>query len=452
MFFIIPIGFLKVFERIPWVNLSIIAICVLLQFGQSVAPGEWIGRLTLFSSGTVLPETLFEPDPDLEAFLADDDLDLGEWRDYGWTREPWALVTNIFLHGGWMHLIGNMVFLFVFGCGLNSDLGHLRYLAFYVAAGLFASILQLMTMEPGIGLLGASGAISAVTGMVVALYPRNEVRVFYLIFLLFFFRAGTFEVSALWIIAVWFGFDLWGALAAGDGGVAYIAHVAGSVFGFGLGVLMLKRGWVESDGHDIVTWYFKGQTRQLSHRARRERSFVRSRTKVGAPADAKARKPAPSNWATIPLSADAQASGQSRPPPDPKLVNAPVSQRIERFFAQNPRASVVAPIDRASVLNWYKDYRKLTTRKPLSLRALAGVARTAAAEKDVHSALDAYSRLVIQLKTKPDKRAAIALEAAKFLLRSGLPQQADQYLAIARAGPLTPDQARLLETLETHDG
>lgn len=448
MFFLIPIGFLKVFDRIPWVNFAIIAICILLQFAQSLAPGPWIGRLTLFASGSELPDEIFEPEFDPEAYLDGDDLDLAEWRDYGWPREPWALVTNIFMHGDWIHLIGNMVFLFVFGCGLNSDLGHLRYMAFFLGAGLFASVLQLMTMEPGGGLLGASGAISGVTGMVVALYPRNEVRVFYLVFFFLIFRTGTFEVSSLWIIGMWFGFDLWGAVVAGDAGIAYLAHIAGSAFGFGLGVFLLKRGWVESDGHDIVSWYFKGQVGKLSTRARKEQSFIRSRAKVGAAAEAKFREPAPTDWAPIPLLDDAAKAAKRPVSIQPDIADSPVSQRIEKFFAQNPRVSGIVEFDRASILNWYKEYRKLKTRKPLSLRALAGVARTAAAEKDVDSALDAYTRLVIQLKTHPEKRVAVALEAAKFVVRSEKPHQADQYLAVAREGPLTPEQARLLEKLQ----
>ena len=145
-------------------------------------------------------------------------------------------ITSMFLHGGWLHLIGNMWYLWIFGDNVEDRMGHIRYLIFYLVCGVLASLAHVVTTamfaaEPGsllIPSLGASGAISGVLGGYILLYPRRRVTVI-------LFRFLT-EVPAYVAIGIWFVFQLisgLGMLGGGSqqGGVAYAAHVGGFVAG-----------------------------------------------------------------------------------------------------------------------------------------------------------------------------------------------------------------------------
>ena len=147
-----------------------------------------------------------------------------------------TLLTAMFMHGGWAHLLGNMWFLFIFGDNVEDALGRFRYLAFYLLTGLIASLAHVFvtaalhgdTMIPS---LGASGAISGVLGGYLVLFPRRRVKVVLL-------RQLT-EVPAIVAVGIWFVFQLvsgLGILGAGSqqGGVAYAAHVGGFVSGLAL--------------------------------------------------------------------------------------------------------------------------------------------------------------------------------------------------------------------------
>ena len=149
------------------------------------------------------------------------------------------LVGHVLTHGGLAHLIGNMVFLFCFGNAINAKLGHAVFVATYLALGIVAAVGWLV-LGSGVALVGASGAISGIVGMFLVLYPRNDVSVFY-----FLLRPGTFRVSSCWIIIMYFAFDLWGVLGEG-GGVAYIAHVAGTICGAATAVTLLRTRFIES--------------------------------------------------------------------------------------------------------------------------------------------------------------------------------------------------------------
>jgi membrane associated rhomboid family serine protease len=147
-----------------------------------------------------------------------------------------TLVTSMFMHGGLAHLFGNMLFLWVFGDDIEDHLGHLRYLAFYLACGVLAALAHvaatfMFAQSPMTPCLGASGAISAVLGAYLLLHPFRRVRV-----LIGFFPVA---VPALVAIGVWFVFQVLsgiGALGSGaqEGGVAYAAHVGGFLAGIAL--------------------------------------------------------------------------------------------------------------------------------------------------------------------------------------------------------------------------
>jgi membrane associated rhomboid family serine protease len=154
------------------------------------------------------------------------------------------LFTSMFLHGGWAHLLGNMVFLFVFGRGVESRLGHGRFLVFYLVAGVVAAAVQIW-LSPGsrVPMVGASGAISGVLGAFLLLHPRARVVMLIPIFFWPFF----FEVSAFFFLAVWFVEQAWGVatmqLIPGLGeGIAFGAHVGGFVGGALLLPFLAERG------------------------------------------------------------------------------------------------------------------------------------------------------------------------------------------------------------------
>ncbi len=145
-----------------------------------------------------------------------------------------TLLTSMFMHGGWMHLLGNMLFLWIFGDNLEHVMGRVRYLIFYLLTGVIASLAHVVSTfafgdSPYIPSLGASGAISGVLGGYLVLFPRRQVRVILL-------RMLT-SVPAIVAIGMWFVLQLvqaFGVIAAGPqsgGGVAFMAHVGGFVAG-----------------------------------------------------------------------------------------------------------------------------------------------------------------------------------------------------------------------------
>jgi membrane associated rhomboid family serine protease len=158
-------------------------------------------------------------------------------------REPLQLVSAMFVHAGWAHLFGNMLFLWIFGDNVEDRLGHVRYLVFYLLAGLAASATQILlatdTLIPNVG---ASGAIAGVMGAYLFLHPTAVVQV--VIFPLFFI---PFFVPALLLIAFWFITQLFAGIAelgetTAGGGVAWWAHIGGFVAGFVLIILFGGRG------------------------------------------------------------------------------------------------------------------------------------------------------------------------------------------------------------------
>ena len=142
----------------------------------------------------------------------------------------------MFMHGGWGHLLGNMLFLWIFGDNIENRLGHLRYLVFYLLCGIIASLSHvlstfLMAQSSIIPSLGASGAISGVMGAYLILFPKRKVNVLLLRFIV--------AVPALVALGFWIGFQIISSVSMLDGkgdGVAYAAHIGG----FLAGMLLIK--------------------------------------------------------------------------------------------------------------------------------------------------------------------------------------------------------------------
>ena len=153
---------------------------------------------------------------------------------------PLTLLTSMFLHGGWAHLIGNMVYLGIFGDNVESSLGHVKYLLFYLACGIAGALAHIFT-APGstVPTLGASAAISGVLAAYIVYFPSNRVLVW------FAFR--VMAVPAMVVIGTWalmqFVSSAGSILSPSEGGgVAYTAHVGGFVAGLVLGAIMKPRG------------------------------------------------------------------------------------------------------------------------------------------------------------------------------------------------------------------
>ena len=154
------------------------------------------------------------------------------------------LFTSMFLHGGWLHVGGNMLYLWIFGDNVEDRLGHLRFVLFYLACGLAAALAQIY-MHPSskIPMVGASGAVAGVLGAYLILFPHS--RVLALIPILFFFQ--LVELPAVLFLIFWFGMQFLSGAVSITGasqtseGVAWWAHIGGFVTGMALGFLIPKR-------------------------------------------------------------------------------------------------------------------------------------------------------------------------------------------------------------------
>jgi membrane associated rhomboid family serine protease len=164
----------------------------------------------------------------------------------------WTILTSMFMHGGWMHLLGNMWFLWVFGNNIEDSMGHVRYLVFYLLCGALASAAHIF-VDPGsaIPTVGASGAISGIMGAYIVLYPK--VRVYTLIFLIVYVRVIPMAAAA--VLGLWFALQLFSGLMSGSGsgeGIAFWAHIGGFVAGAVLIKLFARRTLVEAKHAGIV--------------------------------------------------------------------------------------------------------------------------------------------------------------------------------------------------------
>lgn len=209
--------------RIPAVTLATIAACVLAflwQFSLGErgfeAAVQDLGMIpaSLFSTQSQSNATALSP-----AFL--------------------TLFTSMFLHGGWVHLTGNMLYLWIFGNNVEDATGHMRFVLFYLVCGVAAALVQASSdPDSTVPMVGASGAISGVLGAYLLLYPRARI----LVFVPLGFYARLLRLPALWVLGFWFVLQVLNAAATGSGqaGVAWGAHVGGFIAGLVL-VPIFKR-------------------------------------------------------------------------------------------------------------------------------------------------------------------------------------------------------------------
>ena len=200
-------------ELTPVVTVAFIALCVLVFFYQaSLAPRP--SEALVFQYGAI-PALLFG-EADLPPSMA-----VG-MPAYG------TLVTSMFLYGGWMHLIGNMLYLWIFGNNVEDVMGHVRFVIFYLLCGILAALSHAVTDPTStIPMVGASGAISGVLGAYILLFPRAHV-------LVFMPGVGMMRVAAGVVLGLWFFMQLLsGGMSIGGpgGGIAFFAHIGGFVAG-----------------------------------------------------------------------------------------------------------------------------------------------------------------------------------------------------------------------------
>ena len=158
-----------------------------------------------------------------------------------------TLATSIFLHGSWMHLIGNMIYMWIFADNIEAVIGNLRFVLFYLLGGLAAGLVQ-VGIDPysSIPCVGASGAIAAVMGAYIIMFPRSRIKMFLLLFF------AVFYVPAWVFLGVWFGQQLSSGLGVlgmsgtDAGGVAWWAHIGGFAFGVLAGFYYRRRFVSES--------------------------------------------------------------------------------------------------------------------------------------------------------------------------------------------------------------
>ena len=148
------------------------------------------------------------------------------------------LVTSMFLHGGWMHILGNMLFLYIFGDNIEDYFGHLGYLVFYFVCGIGAGLMHILfNLNSMVPALGASGAISGVMGAYAVLFPRNRILTLVFIFLV--------PIPAIFILGYWFLLQVLegiGRLGMGaQGGVAWWAHIGGFLLGVLITLVVRKK-------------------------------------------------------------------------------------------------------------------------------------------------------------------------------------------------------------------
>ena len=216
----------------PFITLGIIAVNVLAWVFLQGAGSEQALARSVCELGLTPGELLRTVHPGTVT-------PLGEHLECVITNQPhyWTILTSMFMHGGWFHLLGNMWFLWVFGNNIEDSMGHGRFVVFYLLCGVAAAATQ-MVSDPAspVPMVGASGAISGVMGAYVLLYPR--VRVHTIVWLGFF--VTTVALPAYVMLGYWFVLQLLlGAASAlshaqGGGGVAVWAHVGGFVAGMAL--------------------------------------------------------------------------------------------------------------------------------------------------------------------------------------------------------------------------
>lgn len=222
----IPLYSDKVLSRFPFVTIILIFTNILVFWYQLTSPGSINQSVWLYG---VIPHEVFHP---------------GILNITGRISFPFSFITSMFTHGGFVHLGFNMLYLWVFGRNVEDDFGPVRFLLFYLGAGILSTAVFVIAFpSTQIPLVGASGAIAGLLGAYFLRFPLTKV---YCLFIFFIF-VRIFPVPAFFVLGLWFAIQFLACIAnitagaAGQGGVAWIAHIAGFVTGIIWTILILRR-------------------------------------------------------------------------------------------------------------------------------------------------------------------------------------------------------------------
>ncbi|MGQ7845411.1 rhomboid family intramembrane serine protease [Granulosicoccus sp. 3-233] len=210
---------------VPYVTWTILIACI-LTFLWQLSHDSQAEQIIVHTLG-VIPAVLFG-----HAILPPELVSVSAYA---------TVFTSMFLHGGWMHLIGNVLYLWVFGNNIEAAMGHVRYALFYLICGVVAVLSQsLPDTASQVPMIGASGAISGVLGAYLLLYPQARV----LVLIPVFFLVWTVRIPALYVLGVWFLMQLLNSVMSSgqEGGVAFGAHIGGFVAGMLLVPLFRQAG------------------------------------------------------------------------------------------------------------------------------------------------------------------------------------------------------------------
>ena len=212
-------------RRTPWVGRIVLVACIAVFLWQVTLPPEE-ARAAVLGLG-MIPAVLFGA-TSLPTEIAV-------------VPPPLTVLTSMFLHGGWLHLAGNLLFLWIFANDVEDSMGHLRFTLFYLLCGVIAALAQAL-YEPSseVPMVGASGAISGVLGAYLLLLPRARILVLIWLGIV----VTWLRLPAVIVLGLWFGFQLLQqtAVEPGQGGVAFMAHIAGFVAGMVLIPFFRERG------------------------------------------------------------------------------------------------------------------------------------------------------------------------------------------------------------------
>lgn len=264
MFF--PVRSERRLRRFPWVTVLLIAanVAFFLLTVAAVDRAQLAFAEAQQAVGLGTLDDLKAAHPIVRAYLWPENAEIHQYLSYA------------FLHAGWLHLAGNMLFLWVFGTAVEDRLGRVAYLLFYLAMGVASGLGHaLLETQP---VLGASGAVAGVTGLYLVLFPLARVRIVYWLIVV----VGSVEVTGLVLIASRVALD--GVMQlAGHEGVAYIAHLTGYGAGFLVGLFLLGTRLLPREPYDLLALLERGR------RGRRFRQRARSELGAAAPASASSR-------------------------------------------------------------------------------------------------------------------------------------------------------------------
>jgi membrane associated rhomboid family serine protease len=274
--------------------------------------------------------------------------------------QVYQFFTSLFLHGSILHLLGNMLFLYIFGNNVNDRLGNVGYIAFYLAGGVFAGISYVVLTGGDTPVVGASGAIAAVTGAYLVLLPRSNVTIVY-----FYILIGTAEIASLWFILFFFIYDVY-LNYSGHDQVAHTAHIGGTMFGFVTCALLLTLHLLPRDQFDAVAliqrWNKRRQYRDMVSKGYNPFEYTQAEA--------------------------ARRGGKPPPPPDPHTA------RVMDLRGAISEAVASHDLDRAS--NLYVELKTTDPQQVLPRQQQLDVANHLAAQQRFPQAAEAYETFIQQ--------------------------------------------------------